>query len=605
MKKYMKKIIVGISALALLIIGNSAFAAGWNTYPSDCTPALTIANYSTGDGIRNGSNGCWTKTSVSANAGQVINVSVYYDNTNNVDAQNVRINLSQSPTGSMTSANSTYTFSGNLTSSNAGSLNLSQVTANLTSSQTLTFGQAKWFRKGSATGISLPNGQTGYEAFNGGGVNLGTLPDGDWGSVVFSFTIGTSPVNQTCQDSSANNYGGSLPCTYTTNVCTISSFTVNGATTSTTVQAGSPVTINWSTSGYSSVTVGGPNFSSTSTSGNQIIYPTTSGTYTLNGSGSNCGYQTRTVQVIVVPAFTPPVITTCAVTTIATNVTRTSATLNGSVSGFTNATGYFEYGPTIGMGLRTPTRTLTSGFFTETITGLNPNTPYFFRFIGNCGNGFSNGTVQTFSTTGTVTTTTTTVRPPTIVQGTTVIGTSSPIMLTIENRYEFIGIGDVIDYTVTYRNIGNTLLTRPVLQVVVPKGIVITNASRGTYSLETNTLTVQLEDLYPGAGGVVYLQGRVDSLALGNAQIVSTAILVYTSPSGAQENAIAYVLNGPKDGSVNNLGAAAFFAGIFPSTLLGWLLLLLIILLIVLATRRYYNKRTVVVPPSSYNSMNH
>jgi hypothetical protein len=604
----MKKLITAFLVFASLMASQAAFASGpFNGQDGDC-PGLGIGNYTTGTGIADGQWKCWTTTSVSASAGQVINVGIFYHNNTNSTLTNAKASLSQSSTGPGTS----FSFTGNL-SSDQGSTPLGTVTLNLNSSQTVTFNSAYLYNNkqhvDNHTDVPFPGGQSESALMNGG-ISIGNVPPGweDYGMIVAVFRVGTTSTVSTCQDSSATNYGGSLPCTYPQTTCSISTFTVNGSTTSTTISSGSPVTINWSTNGYSSVTVTGPNFSSSNTSGNQLIYPTSSGTYTLTAYGSgngNCGYQTRTVQVNINSIFipTPPAI--CAVTTIATNVTRNTAILNGSISGNTNGTGYFEYGPTIAMGFRTPTRTISSGFFTETITGLTSGTPYYFRFVANCGNGFSNGTIQTFRTQTNIVTTTTTVRPPVVVQGTTVIGTSSPIMLTIEDRYEFLGVGDIIDYTVTYRNIGSTLLTRPVLQVVVPKGIVITNASRGSYSADTNTLTVQLEDLYPGAGGVVYLQGHVDYLAIGDAQIVTTAILVYTSPSGAQENAIAYVLNRPKMETGNNLGAAAFFAGIFPSTLLGWLLLLLIILLIVLATRRYYHKRTVVVPQPPYNSMNH
>jgi hypothetical protein len=61
--------------------------------------------------------------------------------------------------------------------------------------------------------------------------------------------------------------------------------------------------------------------------------------------------------------------------------------------------------------------------------------------------------------------------------------------------------------------------------------------------------------------GVTYLQGVVNSIDSDTAQVVTTAILVYTNPNGAQENAIAYVLNTPK-ATGNVLGASAFWTGL-------------------------------------------
>ncbi|MCE9517441.1 DUF11 domain-containing protein, partial [Candidatus Nomurabacteria bacterium] len=367
--------------------------------------------------------------------------------------------------------------------------------------------------------------------------------------------------------------------------CYISNFTASPSV----VTSGSPVTLTWNTNGCTSANING--IGNVALSGNQTIYPTYSTNYILNAYGYNNTQQSQTayvavnpVVVVQQPPIQQPVYNVCAVTTIATNVGQNSAQLNGLItSGTGSMTTYFEYGPTVSMGYRTQSRSVNANSsFNEFISGLAPDTIYYFRFISTCANGAqSQGTIEIFETLRTPTVSSsnrnqqTTVVRPVIVQGTTVIGTSSPIMLKIENRYEAIGIGDTIDYTVTYKNIGSSLLTRPILQVIAPKDITLTNASRGTYAPDTNTLTVELEDLYPNAEGVVFIQGRVDSIPVNTAQIVTTAVLVYTSPSGAQENAIAYVLNKPKDiFNNNNLGASAFFAGIFPSTLIGWLLLI-------------------------------
>jgi len=61
-------------------------------------------------------------------------------------------------------------------------------------------------------------------------------------------------------------------------------------------------------------------------------------------------------------------------------------------------------------------------------------------------------------------------------------------MLKIENKYQSIGVGDVVDYVVTYKNISSSKLTNPMVQVVIPKGITLTNLSRGTYS-EDNSIS--------------------------------------------------------------------------------------------------------------------
>jgi uncharacterized repeat protein (TIGR01451 family) len=165
-------------------------------------------------------------------------------------------------------------------------------------------------------------------------------------------------------------------------------------------------------------------------------------------------------------------------------------------------------------------------------------------------------------------------------------------MLKIEDRYQTLRVGDTVDYTVTYENISSRTLTHPILQVILPKGVTFLNSSRGTYSSDTYTVTVPLEDLLPNVVGTVYVEGRVDSVNTNNAQIVTTALLVYTARNGAQENAMAYVLNNPENNN-NLLGAAALFGSMFGLGIIGWMILLVLILLAVLLFRKIARERRV------------
>jgi uncharacterized repeat protein (TIGR01451 family) len=165
-------------------------------------------------------------------------------------------------------------------------------------------------------------------------------------------------------------------------------------------------------------------------------------------------------------------------------------------------------------------------------------------------------------------------------------------MLKIENRYQGICNGDIVDYTITYKNIGSKKLTEPMVQVVLPGGINIINSSRGTYDDTIRTLSIPIDDLDAGEEGVVFVQARVDALELNIPQIVTTAVLVYTNPNGAQENAIAYSVNNPGNCNVNSvLGGSAFWSGWWGNGLIWWLLIIIIILLVILIARTYRNKQ--------------
>ena len=312
-----------------------------------------------------------------------------------------------------------------------------------------------------------------------------------------------------------------------------------------------------------------------------VVYFTTSSYYTPPAS-----------PVYVAP--TTVTTSTSAITTVATNVSQNSAELNGLLMNTTSyaSNTYFEYGTTTNLGTRTDSKNVGTGTninFSNIINNLSQNTIYYFRANVENPNGVARGKIEIFQTLGRGV-------KPVVVTGRTKVGTESPIMLKIEDKYESIGVGDIVDYTVTYKNIGTNKLTRPMIQVILPKGITFTNASKGTYADDTRTLSVPLDTLNPKDSGVIYLQGRVDTLEPDATQIISTALLVYTNPNDSQENAIAYVINKPKTNGVaaptNSLGAAVGFFGLWlPGTLLGWLFWIIIILLILLLIRLLFGKK--------------
>ncbi len=655
MKNFMKKIIVGIFSLAVLFAAQNAFASTWNGASNDCR-SISIANATTNEGY---AYPCWPSSSVSADAGDTLNIRIYYHNTGTATANNTIVTLS-APIGG--SASTSKSFSGNI-NSDQGGISLSSVTANLSSAQTITFNNVKWYTNNtSETLTSLPGGQSGSEILSGG-LNLGSIAPG-WatqGSLVVSFHVSntTQPVNSCeiinfsasdtniqdgdstilrwnttdCDHVKLSGYSGNVSLdgsktvyptddtTYTLTAydtdgthqtdtvkiyvdsnnnnnnsnCSINSFTASD----TYVNQGNPVTLRWNTSNCNNISVS--TIGNVYAYGSQTIYPTYSTNYTLIASNYYGGSQTRSVYVTVNNLYVQPVLhvyNSCAVTTVATNVNQNGAQLNGIITSTVGANTYFEYGTSVNLGYRTNSRFVNGNVnFSDMVTGLSPYTIYYFRMVSDCQNGKSLGAMEVFRTLGTsttnnnTTTNTTNTTRTVVVQGTTVVGTASPILLNITNKYELIGQGDLIDYVVDYKNIGGTRLTRPMVQVVLPTNFTLINASRGTYSVDDHTLSAPLEDLEIGQEGVIYLQARVDSVPLNNSQIVTTAILVYTSANGSQENAMAYVLNAPKITGIvvgdSTLTGNAFFAGLLSIGLLGWLLILLLILIIILISRSY------------------
>jgi hypothetical protein len=373
--------------------------------------------------------------------------------------------------------------------------------------------------------------------------------------------------------------------------CLINSFDANR----TNINKGESAVLNWNTTNCNNVNIS--MIGNVSSNGSQIVYPNNSTTYVLTASRGN-NTVTRSVFINV---NTGSIYNTDVVTTIATNITQNSALLNGLITNqnYTNSNVYFEYGTTVGLGSRTPSKFVSGNVnFSDQVVGLNPNTIYYFRAVGEGPNGVSRGAIEVFRTLRTITYTNPIVNVTqpivqNIVQGTTVYGSASPVVLKIENKYQFIGKGDIIDYVVFYKNISSSKLTRPMIQVFIPSGISLLNFSGGTYSKEDQILSIPLNDLDAGDEGIIYLQARVDFLQVSLAQIVTTVVLIYTNPNGAQENAMAYVLNNPKID--NLLGASAFFSSgrILGMNLIHWLLLIIFVMLLILLSRTYSQKHKV------------
>jgi uncharacterized repeat protein (TIGR01451 family) len=376
--------------------------------------------------------------------------------------------------------------------------------------------------------------------------------------------------------------------------CSINDFSASD----TYIYQGDSVILRWDTSDCDDVNIS--NIGNVSSNGSRTVYPYETTTYVLRASADNS--ESRSIQVSVndnqITSYVPaPAFNTNVVTTVATNVTQTTAQLNGLITNsnyVNNSTVYFEYGTTINLGTMTTVRATNGNTnFSEFLTNLNPKTIYFFQAVGEGSNGISRGAIEVFQTLPYINTTNTNsntqVVKKVVVQGTTVVKSESPIMLKIENRYQTIGKGDIVDYVVTYKNIGTSKLTHPMIQVIIPKGITVINTSAGTYSEDDRTLSVPIEDLNHNTEGTIYLQARVDSVDSSKAQIVTTVILIYTNPNGAQENAMAYVLNNPKISNV--LGASAFFGSVLKIGLIGWLLIIIFILLLVLIARSIYSHR--------------
>jgi len=584
MKNYMKKTIIAGLTFAFLLMGSqNVFASGpFNGEPEDCDPAIAIGVY--GD-IHRDSYGCWIDQSIHADRGDIVNVAMYYNNNTNQTLTNVSGSISKSSSG----YNDTFTFTGRMYS-NQGSQTIGTVTLHLSSTEKLIYKSTHIMKGDNA----VRNNQDTSVVYNdGGNINIGNVGTGwnDYGEILVVYEVSDSNYDD-------NN-------DYYDNYCEIDSFTASDNY----IDRGDYTTLKWRTTDCRDVTL--TNVGGVDDDGSEKVYPRTTTTYTLRAYGDN-GTRTKTVRVSVDQNnnndYVEPVViyNNNIVTTVATNISETGAILNGIVtnskSNYSDV--YFNYGKTTDLESRTDSKRVKGNVnFSSYVSDLTPGTLYYFQAISNDGDYVYRGTAKTFRTPGYVKTvvtqnnntgTNTKVETKKVVtQGTTLVGANSPIVLKIENKYKAIGEGDDIDYTVYYKNISSLTLTNAMVQVYIPEGITLTDISNGTYSKDDRTLSVPVGDLSKDEDGTIYLKANVDNIDSSVAQIVTTAIIVYTSPNDTQENAMAYVLNNPKEGSNSLLGAAAFSSGFLGMGLIGWLVLTIVVLLLIIISRSLYGRREI------------
>lgn len=167
-------------------INENVFKSNWNNNLKDCK-SISIINASTGQGFRSP---CWPETRVSARAGEIINVRIYYHNTGVETAMNTRLMLITH--SSLRNSITTKYFYGRISSDN-GSISFGPVKARLYSAQTLYLHSINWYTENVNEKLTpLLFGQSGKELFTQNGLRIGAV-EPSWnsqGSLVIAFKVG-------------------------------------------------------------------------------------------------------------------------------------------------------------------------------------------------------------------------------------------------------------------------------------------------------------------------------------------------------------------------------------------------------------------------------
>lgn len=312
-----------------------------------------------------------------------------------------------------------------------------------------------------------------------------------------------------------------------------------------------------------------------------------------NNNGNNNGGGSNTVNDVV------------AVTTTATGVTTNSAVLGGismiNAGGSGNA--WFQFGVTTALGNQTAIGTVGTGTnnVSRQITGLTPNTTYYFRLVIQNSNGtfygdyrfFTTGRVSTGGGTPTGGSSSGSNNSGTVAGASTTITSATYLGLEINSNLDPVCVGDITTYTVSYRNVSGKELKNVIMRVGLPRETAFRRTTQGSYSASNHSVIVTLDTLSKDAKGEFVIATEVLKDAAKSVILVTSLEGIHNHPTieGAQANSANYSIV-DVSGCNSNQAASTFSLGkFFPNTFLGWLLIALIILVIILIARKVMRDR--------------
>ena len=282
-----------------------------------------------------------------------------------------------------------------------------------------------------------------------------------------------------------------------------------------------------------------------------------------------------------------------SVTTLGTiSVGATAAAIDGYyTANGCDAYTSFNYGTTQALGNTTGAvdRGTGSGSMAQSISGLAPNTTYYYQAAARDCVSTAVGSILSF-TTGSNTTNDTVITHYVDVN-TGGGGGNTFINLTIDNHQTVVGSGLAIPYDVSWQNLTNETLNNLVLEVNFPSQMTIINPGSGQIEAGKTSVVYHIDSLGPKETGNMTITVQVTGNLKQGDPVVAQAIMAFQNPkTSAALNAIAY--DADQFSNANSvLGASIFGLGFLPGSLIGWLILLLILLIIIILAHSYITRQ--------------
>ena len=306
----------------------------------------------------------------------------------------------------------------------------------------------------------------------------------------------------------------------------------------------------------------------------------------------------------------------------ATNIGTRSAILNAREDGNGLSTSaWFEYGPNDNYNFPYSTSRNSYGSgssdFDQSISGLLPNTTYYYRAVAENREGANYGLTYYFTTA----TEFVVVPPPQVIyRPPTIITIPSPppppvpptpaptAIVLIDSSLksnQAIGsapddvkprAGDEVNYTVNYHDIGTGAVTGAILRIELPNEVSYLFANASNPIVSGQTLLFNLGSLQANTEGTVIVGARVRENIQAGINLNFPATLSYIDPAGSPQSvnttASTQVWSEPVNTDKNaSLGANVLGAGFLPMSFFEWLLLFVLVLILILLIKYLFGER--------------
>ncbi len=271
------------------------------------------------------------------------------------------------------------------------------------------------------------------------------------------------------------------------------------------------------------------------------------------------------------------------ITNSATYISTNSALLNGRVNPNDSlTTAWFEYGTTSSFGYTTNPQPMGAGNsyydYSYAVSGLSPNTTYYFRAVARNTEGTSYGQTFSFRTNSTYVVPVTPTYPtgPTIIYRdvNTGAGESCLILVPSVNTDKLVP-GEGFTYTITYKNGCNYDLSNTFLKIILPTDVSFEGTNTPFFNKDANGISYNLGVVSRGAQSAISISASVKSGVNPGDTLIFSSVMNFDDEDGDFNSVSAYLTTLVGNGKTLGANILEAFGDLFSN----WLFLLLLLLL--------------------------